>query len=269
MYRLIYEKCNLELKIKCYRIMSNLKLWFSLYDPNYAYTTKEPSFFDPETNRWAKDFEENHVEIKQELYRFLENNQLQAYFNRHMVNTVASWKTISLRWWTIEFFKNQKQFPKTMAIVSKYPEIISISFNQLEAKGEILPHCGDTNAIFRCHLGLEIPAKLPECGFRVKDEVRPWDEGKWLIFTDANRHEAFNKSDKRRIIMVIDVLREEFQPKKNLIFSTVLTSLFLQKRIQRMMFIVKLPAIVRKVIGFPLTPFAYFAVKLVNKLKVY
>jgi aspartyl/asparaginyl beta-hydroxylase (cupin superfamily) len=249
--------------------MSNAKLWFSLYDPTYTYTTKEPSFFDPLSFGWTKEFEENHQEIKDELNRFLENNHLYAYFNKHMVNTEAIWKTISLRWWTIEFFKNQRRFPKTMAIVSKYPEIISVSFNQLEAKGEILPHCGDTNAIFRCHLGLEIPANLPECGFRVKDEVRSWEEGKWLIFTDANTHEAFNRSDKRRIIMVIDVLRHEFQPKKKLIFSTVLTSLFLQKRIQRMMFIVKSPAIVRKIIGVSLTPFAYLAVWVVNKLKFY
>jgi aspartyl/asparaginyl beta-hydroxylase (cupin superfamily) len=186
-----------------------------------------------------------------------------------MVNTNAIWKTISLRWWTIEFYKNQKAFPKTMAIVAKYPEIISLSFNQLEAKGEILPHCGDTNAIFRCHLGLEIPASLPECGFRVKEESRSWEKGKWLIFTDANNHEAFNKSNERRIIMVMDVLRQEYQPKKNQIFSTVLTSLFLQKRIQRLQFIVKSPAFVRKMMGIPLSPFAFCAVWLVNKLRVY
>ncbi len=245
------------------------KLWFSLYDPTYNYPEDEPAFFEPENQRWTKDFEENHELIIAELNAFLEHNQLKTYFNKHMVNTNAIWKTISLRWWTIEFYKNQKAFPKTMAIVAKYPEIISLSFNQLEAKGEILPHCGDTNAIFRCHLGLEIPATLPECGFRVKEESRSWEKGKWLIFTDANNHEAFNKSNERRIIMVMDVLRQEYQPKKNQIFSTVLTSLFLQKRIQRMQFIVKSPAFVRKMMGIPLTPLAFCAVWLVNKLRIY
>jgi aspartyl/asparaginyl beta-hydroxylase (cupin superfamily) len=245
------------------------KLWFSLYDPTYTYPEDEPAFFEPENQRWSKDFEENHEIIIAELNAFLEKNQLKTYFNKHMVNTSAIWKTISLRWWTIEFYKNQKTFPKTMAIVAKYPEIISISFNQLEAKGEILPHCGDTNAIFRCHLGLEIPSTLPACGFRVKEESRSWEKGKWLIFTDANNHEAFNNSNERRIILVMDVLRQEYQPKKNLIFSTVLTSLFLQKRIQRLQFIVKSPAFVRKMMGIPLAPFAFCAVWLVNKLRVY
>ncbi|MBM3186920.1 MAG: aspartyl/asparaginyl beta-hydroxylase domain-containing protein [Bacteroidetes bacterium] len=249
--------------------MSNLKLWFSLYDPNYSYPYDEPSFFVSKNHRWAKDFELNYQLIKKELEQFLESHQLVEYFNRHMVNTESTWKTISLRWWTIEFFKNQSDFPKTMELVNRYPEIISVSFNQLESQGEILPHCGDTNAIFRCHFGLEIPAQLPECGFRVKEETRSWEAGKWLVFTDANEHEAFNRSEKRRIIMVIDVLREEFKPKKNLIFSTVLTSLFLQKRIQQMMFITKLSATVRKFIGYSLTPFAFCAVKVVNKLKIY
>lgn len=245
------------------------KLWFSLYDPTYIYPENEPAFFDPENQRWSSDFEQNYNEIRSELNAFLENNELKAYFNKSMVNTKSIWKTISLRWWTIEFFKNQKAFPKTMAIVAKYPEIISLSFNQLEANGEILPHCGDTNAIFRCHLGLEIPASLPQCGFRVKDELRSWENGKWLIFTDANNHEAFNKTNQRRIILVIDVLRDEYKPKRGTVFSTVLTSLFLQKRIQRMMFIAKSPAYIRKILGVPLTPFAFCAVWMVNKLKIY
>jgi len=245
------------------------KLWFSLYDPTYIYPENEPAFFDPENQRWSSDFEQNYNEIRSELNAFLENNELKAYFNKSMVNTKSIWKTISLRWWTIEFFKNQKAFPKTMAIVAKYPEIISLSFNQLEANGEILPHCGDTNAIFRCHLGLEIPASLPQCGFRVKDELRSWENGKWLIFTDANNHEAFNKTNQRRIILVIDVLRDEYKSKRGTVFSTVLTSLFLQKRIQRMMFIAKSPAYIRKILGVPLTPFAFCAVWMVNKLKIY
>ncbi len=250
-------------------MMTNLKLWFSLYDPTYTYPFSEPSFFDSENLRWTSDFEVNYYLIKEELDRFLESNQLVEYFNRHMVNTKSTWKTISLRWWTIEFYKNQKFFPKTMELVNKFPEIISVSFNQLEPNGEILPHCGDTNAIFRCHFGLEIPAYLPECGFRVKDELRSWEEGKWLVFTDANIHEAFNRTEKRRIIMVVDVLREEFKPKKKLVFSTVLTSLFLQKRIQRIMFITKLSANFRKVIGYFLTPFAFCGVKVLNILRIY
>ena len=245
------------------------KLWFSLYDYNYTFNGTEPAFFDPKEQRWSKDFEDNFTEIKAELTHYLEEHSPEAYFNKSMVNQASIWKTISLRWWNVQFRKKQIHFPKTMKIVAKYPEIISLSFNQLEANGEILAHCGDTNAIFRCHLGMEIPDSLPNCGFRVKDEKRSWEEGKWLIFVDANNHEAFNKSENRRIIMVIDVVRNKFMPKKMLVCSTVLTSLFLQKRIQLFPFLLKSPVLLRKVVSFLLIPFAYISIHIVNKLKIY
>jgi aspartyl/asparaginyl beta-hydroxylase (cupin superfamily) len=186
-----------------------------------------------------------------------------------MVNTNAIWKTISLRWWTIQFFKNQKAFPKTMDLVSKYPEIISLSFNQLEANGEILPHCGDTNAIYRCHLGIKIPDYLPKPGLRVREEIKSWEEGKWLIFMDAYNPEAFNFCDKKRIIMVIDIMRPEIQMRRRKIISTVLTSLFLQKRAQKFTFIYELPQWAIRIIAIPLIPIAYLSVKCINFLRIY
>jgi hypothetical protein len=113
------------------------------------------------------------------------------------------------------------------------------------------------------------PDSLPNCGFRVKDEKRSWEEGKWLIFVDANNHEAFNKSENRRIIMVIDIVRNEFMPKKMLVCSTVLTSLFLQKRIQLFPFLLKSPVFIRKAVSFLLIPFAFISIHIVNKLKIY
>jgi aspartyl/asparaginyl beta-hydroxylase (cupin superfamily) len=170
--------------------------------------------------------------------------------------------------WDIEFFKRKKEFPVLMSIVAKYPEILSVSFNQLEANGKILPHCGDTNGIYRCHLGIEIPSVLPTCGFRVRDEFRSWKKGEWLIFMDAYNHEAFNLSQKKRIILVIDVLRDEFKNKRNTIISTVRTSLFLQKRIDYNKYLLNKPNLVF-FLALVLRPFAYLGIKLVNLLKIY
>lgn len=126
------------------------------------------------------------------------------------------------------FFKTQIHFPLTSSLLNKYPQIISASFNLLEPQSTILPHCGDTNAIYRCHLGLDIPAQLPDCGFRVNSEKRSWQNGEWLIFLDAYNHEAWNNSLQARYILVIDVMRDEFIEQKQAVCSTVLTSLFMQ-----------------------------------------
>ncbi|NCA20785.1 MAG: hypothetical protein EBS86_06575, partial [Crocinitomicaceae bacterium] len=68
---------------------------------------------------------------------------------------------------------------------------------------------------------------------------------------------------------VIDVVRNEFKSKRMLVCSTVLTSLFLQKRIQLFPFLLKSPVLLRKVVSFFLIPFAYISIQIVNKLKIY
>jgi len=243
-------------------------LWFSLYDFSFDYKGDEPSFVEPSNFKWAKDFEDKFEAIKAELYNYLKTNKLESYFSTSMVNKNEVWKTFSLLSWDIQFFKRKSQFPVLMSIVDKYPEIVSVSFNQLEANGKILPHCGDTNAIYRCHFGIEIPAELPTCGFRVRNEEKSWIEGKWLVFMDAYTHEAFNNSYQKRIIMVIDVLRDEFINKRNTVTSTVRTSLFLQKRLHYFSFLIKSPKLV-KIIATLLKPFAFIGIKMVNYFKYY
>ena len=248
--------------------MSKSKLWFSLFDFSFDYNGDEPNFIDSEFS-WTKEFESNWKQVKQELNSYLTDHQPHAYFNKTIVNDSETWKTFSLKWWDIEFNSRYKYFPITMGIVQKYPEILSVSFNQLEPNGKILPHCGDTNAIYRCHFGLEIPSELPKTGFRVRDEIKPWKEGEWLIFMDAYMHEAFNFTDRKRIILVLDVLRPEFSSKRTKVVAVVLTSLFLQKRAQRLKFIYKLPQWAIKLISIPLCPLAYVKMKIVNFFKVY
>jgi aspartyl/asparaginyl beta-hydroxylase (cupin superfamily) len=244
------------------------KLWFSIFDFSFDYRGQEPGFIEERFN-WTEAFENQYTSIETELFEYLKNQELEAYFNQSMVNRSNTWKTISLKWWGIEFRKRQKFFPVTSALLKEYPELISLSFNQLEPHGMIKPHCGDTNAIFRCHMGIEIPDVLPLTGLRVKNEWREWKKGKWLIFMDAYNHEALNNSDKKRIIMVVDYLRPEFQRRKKKVISTVLTSLFLQKRAERWPILKKTPKSVIKTMTLFLRPFAFIAVKWVNFFKVY
>lgn len=245
------------------------KLWFSIYDFTFNYSGNEPAFAEAQQYDWAKDLAKHTDEIKSELNAYIQKHQLEAYFITSMVDKKNSWKTIALKTWNIVLFKNQKQFPFTSALINKYPQIISASFSLLEAGSRILPHCGDTNAIYRCHLGLDIPSGLPETGFKVKGESRAWEKGKWIIFMDAYQHEAWNNSDKKRYIFLIDVIRPEFQNKKNLICSTVLTSLFIQKRAEKLKFLLKMNPILITATTRILRPFAQISVSLANAFKIY
>ena len=245
------------------------KAWYNIYNVNDEYHGTEAPFAKPEEFRWTKDFEENYEVIYAELKEYLKNHNLIGYFIKSMVSRENSWKTIPLRTWGIQQFKNQKHFPITYSIIQKYPEITSSSFNLLEAKSKIHPHCGDTNTIYRCHLGLDIPTGLPDCAFRVKEEIRPWQNGKWLLFMDAYNHEAYNNSEKDRFIFVVDVVRDEFKNDKAKVCATVMTSLFLQKRWQKYSFLKKLSQGSIKLIAKCLHPFTRMAIVCVNLLKVY
>jgi len=245
------------------------KAWYNIYNVHDEYHGTEPPFANPEDFPWTKEFEANHEAIFNELKQYLKAHNLIGYFIKSMVSRENSWKTIPLRTWGIQQFKNQKHFPITYSIIQKYPQILSSSFNLLEAKSSILPHLGDTNTIYRCHLGLEIPAGMPDCAFRVKDEVRPWEKGKWLMFIDSYNHEAYNNSEKDRFIFVVDIVRDEFKNEKEKICATVMTSLFLQKRWQKYTFLKKLSAPTIKLIAQLLHPFTRLAIVCVNLFKVY
>lgn len=246
-----------------------MKLWFSLYDETREYGGKEAPYIDSSAQNWSSDFEANYASILSELTLYLKTHHLKAYFNTSMVNNNNTWKTISLKSWGIEFKKQQQHFPCTTALINKYPEIISLSFNQLGPGGKILPHCGDTNAIFRSHYGIDVPEPLPNCGFSVKGEHRSWENGKWLIFMDAFEHEAWNLTDKNRIIIVMDTMREEYKNRKNKVISVVITSLFLQKRVEKFKALQKAPQWAITTIAMILKPLAFIAIKTVNLLRVY
>lgn len=245
------------------------KIWFSIYDFSFDYKGNENAFIEAENFNWAKELSFNTEKIVHELRKYIKSNNLPSYFNTSMVSKKNSWKTISLKTWGIEHFKNQKEFPLTTSIISKYSQIVSVSFSLLEPASNILPHCGDTNAIYRCHLGLDIPGKLPDCGFKVKNEERSWENGKWLFFMDAYNHEAWNYTNKERYILIVDVLRDEFLNEKPYVCSTVLTSLYLQRRAERYNFLLFKRPVTVKIIAKVLRPVAQIGIFMVNKLKFY
>lgn len=244
------------------------KLWFSLYDSS-EYRDDSMAFFSPEDYEWAKVIINNYDIIKSELLAYLKDHDLESYFNESMVERKNTWKTAAIKWWGINLFKNQFIFPQTSKIINSFPNIVSASFNLLEANSKIKPHHGDTNGIFRCHLALIIPKAKNQCGFIVKGDTRHWEEGKLLIFVDANYHEAYNNSDEERYIFLFDVIRDEFINKEKYICATVITSLFLQKVAERAKFLYKAPIWLIRIIGFFLHPFAKLSLFLVNYFKVY
>jgi ornithine lipid ester-linked acyl 2-hydroxylase len=255
-----------------------MNLWFSIIDEQ-TYYGNEPSFYNPENYSWAKYILDHKEIIIQEFYKVLNTNNLfNPYFNHILTTKQNTWTTIGLKFWSINNYKNQFYFPQTTQLINSIPCLVSASFNKLSAMSSIEPHCGDTNGIFRCHLGIEIPGELPDCGFEVNNQQKSWGNNQLLIFCDAHKHKAWNNTQKDRYIFLFDIIREEYIPQKNKVISTVLSSLFIQKILLLLIRCGINPNLFdehsfkrKKLKPFValLKPFALLAVWFVNKFKIY
>ena len=210
------------------------KPWYSIFGGRYR--GDHPAFYNREELLWTKILEDNWEVIRDELVGLMEDDpeRLQPYkINKSMSFPPNHWKTMGLIFWNIKNHKNCRKCPETMRILKMLPSCTSASLSILESGSNINPHQGDTDAVIRCHMGLVIPGSLPDCGFQVDKEIRPWEEGKTLPFCDAQTHAAWNNTDGRRYVMILDVMRSEFTSKQNQVCAHVLASSALQMLYQR------------------------------------
>ncbi|GAB4450843.1 MAG: hypothetical protein OHK0036_10270 [Bacteroidia bacterium] len=241
-------------------------LWFSLYDNN-EYQGNEIVYWEVHHIKGIKELENNTEVIYQELLEFIAHQEMESHFNITMVEKPKTWKVRSLRVWSVEMYAYQKYFPKTMALLSQIDNVVNVGFNLLEPHSKIKPHQGDTNAIIRCHLPLEVPEEKEKCFLVVKNEKRHWEKGKILAFSDTYTHYAENQTSQRRIILLFDILRPEFTSQQLFISATVLTSFYLQRLGNFFPALYKMPRKYFKYLLFPVIKCIQLAIPVRNYLK--
>ena len=97
--------------------------------------------------------------------------------------------------------------PQTAALLDRLPlqripgRAPNAFFSLLRPGKDIPPHTGVTNTRAIVHLALDVPS---DCGFRVGGETREWVQGKAFAFDDTIEHEAWNRSDRRRAVLILD-----------------------------------------------------------------
>jgi aspartyl/asparaginyl beta-hydroxylase (cupin superfamily) len=210
-----------------------LRPWFS--DNGEPFHGDEPFYFDTSAFPWVAQVEARWEEIRDELLKNLEQDEriLEPYLNREMATRADSWRTLGLMFWTRRSRINCQRFPLTWSILKGIPGLTAASLNLLEPNTTIKPHVGNTNAIIRCHMGLVVPAPAPRCGFRVGTETRSWEPGKFLMFCDAHQHSAWNNTNGRRYILVVDVITPKFARSTVAISSRVLAGIYQEAIYQR------------------------------------
>ena len=118
-------------------------------------------------------------------------------------------------WDAFFFHRHGKAFPEHLAlcpytaaaldkvpltrITDHAPEVL---FSVLAPHTHIKPHHGVTNTRVVTHLPLIIPEG--DCKLVVGGEEHAWQEGRCVTFDDTFLHEAWNRTDQRRVVLILD-----------------------------------------------------------------
>lgn len=204
-----------------------MKVWYSFRN-NGIYSGDAPAFFDLKGKKWYDDLCENLPAIQQAVLDFVKSRgKTQGeYFNKELVEG-QTWEGFGFLLWGKRNEANIKDGEAFLKYFLPIPGLVSFSISVLSPRTHIKEHFGDTDANYRLHVPISIPAMLPDCGFKVSGTSVSWDN--IFAFSDAHLHEAWNDTDKVRIILMVDVLREELLPEARTICSNVLSLLELQK----------------------------------------
>ncbi len=123
------------------------------------------------------------------------------------LNRSPSWSAYHLLKDGARIEEHCAQCPKTVEAVSHVPsppipgQSPVAMYSILKPRTKIPPHTGATNIRLVCHLPLIVPEK---CAFRVGNDTREWVPGKAWVFDDTIEHEAWNDSDKVRVVLIFD-----------------------------------------------------------------
>jgi len=168
-----------------------------------------PPVFPTDTFPWARDVEAEWRLIRAELDRILvRKGELPAFHEIasevRSISSDSDWKTFLLYGYGIKSEEAVRACPETWRILQKIPGLKSAMFSIFEPGKHLPAHRGPYNGVLRFHLGLIVPDEPEKIGIRVADRVCHWKEGEALIFDDAYEHEAWNHSDKVRVVLFVD-----------------------------------------------------------------
>jgi len=205
---------------RCIDLMTGKRRRY-LPDPTFTYFPQIPAveFFDRAEFPWLDAIEAATAEIRTELTAVLISDRagLEPYIDYPGGVPLDQWKELNKsRRWSAYFLWNQgvaqpahlARCPRTVQALQGAPrcEVAGHApttfFSVLDAGTRIPAHTGVTNTRLTVHLPLIVP---PDCSFRVGSETREWIPGKAWVFDDTIEHEAWNRSDSPRAVLIFDI----------------------------------------------------------------
>ncbi|MFL6591594.1 MAG: aspartyl/asparaginyl beta-hydroxylase domain-containing protein [Luteimonas sp.] len=131
----------------------------------------------------------------------------------------------SRAWDAFFFYRHGQQYtgqhtacPRTSAALEDVPltriagHAPEVLFSLLAPRTHIKPHYGVTNTRVVTHLPLVIPAG--DCKLVVGGIEHAWNAGRCVTFDDTFLHEAWNRTDERRVVLILDTWNPDLAPEE-------------------------------------------------------
>ena len=90
--------------------------------------------------------------------------------------------------------------------IKEIPNIINAGFSCLEPNVETSLHKGHNNKIVRVHIPMIIPDG--DTAIKIDNKIVKWHNNDYFIFDDTFYHQAWNRTNNNRIVLLIDVLKK-------------------------------------------------------------
>jgi aspartate beta-hydroxylase len=189
--------------------------------PKFLYFPDIPSqtYYPKERFAWQAELEAATETIREELLTVLAENQpLLPFLGEHSPEALGTYLGPTgerpAQWDGYFFYRHGQRFdenaarcPRTASLLDSFPLVRirdhapEILFSVLRPGTHILPHRGVTNTRLVTHLPLIVP---PDCAIKVGGEIHAWQEGQCVTFDDTFEHDAWNKSEQTRVIVLMD-----------------------------------------------------------------
>lgn len=219
------------------RVERGLKIYLGELPAQYADASQRPTFFyvpdvpaEPYPSRalfpWLEELEQATDAIRAEMLATREDGSAYAPFLGAPAEALRPGLLAGSRgtpaWDAYFFFRHgrrdeahARQCPATAATLERTPLVHirdhapEICFSVLAPGSHILPHRGVTNTRLTVHLPLVVPG---DCALLAGGVLHEWEEGRAMVFDDTFEHEAWNRSDSTRVILLMDTWNPHLHP---------------------------------------------------------
>ena len=174
---------------------------------------KNESFIDPSQFAWTKVLEENTDVIRADFLKLWNEKSVDnidvTILSEEQRTSVDkdNWYTIPFYIWGTKFSAMHQLAPRTGKLLEEIPDITTAFFSILKPHSVIKPHFGVINGYLRYHLGVIVPEDYTQCAIQVRNMQYHWRERESMIFDHRHRHQAWNKSNEMRVVLLVDTIR--------------------------------------------------------------